>query len=154
MKSKPRCQWAESDKLLVKYHDEEWGVPVHDDLFEGDEQWVSPDEFRRNLEKIVTLLRPLADTIVLVGNPACDESRTTPVSWGDFTYTNCELERSERIIGEVTKAHELVYVPSFHEFKQRLDADEVLLEDGLRPNNAGHEVIYELVQSRLLEILV
>ena len=30
-----RCHWASGD-LLVRYHDEEWGVPVHDDqtLFE------------------------------------------------------------------------------------------------------------------------
>ena len=30
-----RCHWAQSD-LMVRYHDEEWGVPVHDDaaLFE------------------------------------------------------------------------------------------------------------------------
>jgi DNA-3-methyladenine glycosylase I len=30
-----RCQWAKSD-VNIKYHDEEWGVPVHDDrtLFE------------------------------------------------------------------------------------------------------------------------
>lgn len=33
---KPRCGWAGSDSLYVRYHDEEWGVPVHDDrkLFE------------------------------------------------------------------------------------------------------------------------
>lgn len=31
-----RCEWAGSDPLYVQYHDEEWGVPVHDDnkLFE------------------------------------------------------------------------------------------------------------------------
>jgi DNA-3-methyladenine glycosylase I len=31
-----RCDWAGSDPLYVAYHDEEWGVPVHDDreLFE------------------------------------------------------------------------------------------------------------------------
>jgi DNA-3-methyladenine glycosylase I len=31
-----RCGWAGSDPLYVRYHDEEWGVPVHDDrrLFE------------------------------------------------------------------------------------------------------------------------
>jgi len=27
-----RCRWAEHDDLMRKYHDEEWGVPVHDDL--------------------------------------------------------------------------------------------------------------------------
>jgi DNA-3-methyladenine glycosylase I len=26
-----RCGWAGSDPLYIKYHDEEWGVPVHDD---------------------------------------------------------------------------------------------------------------------------
>jgi DNA-3-methyladenine glycosylase I len=25
-----RCSWAESDPLLRTYHDEEWGVPLHD----------------------------------------------------------------------------------------------------------------------------
>lgn len=31
-----RCQWAEGDPLMERYHDEEWGVPLHDDrkLFE------------------------------------------------------------------------------------------------------------------------
>jgi hypothetical protein len=31
-----RCDWAGSDPLYVAYHDQEWGVPVHDDrlLFE------------------------------------------------------------------------------------------------------------------------
>ncbi|MEA5458395.1 DNA-3-methyladenine glycosylase I [Arcicella sp. LKC2W] len=31
-----RCQWAGNDALYIKYHDEEWGVPLYDDdkLFE------------------------------------------------------------------------------------------------------------------------
>ncbi len=33
---KIRCPWGNNDSLYKKYHDEEWGVPVHDDrkLFE------------------------------------------------------------------------------------------------------------------------
>jgi len=33
---KPRCPWCGTDPLYVRYHDEEWGVPSHDDahLFE------------------------------------------------------------------------------------------------------------------------
>lgn len=26
-----RCPWSGSNELYIKYHDEEWGVPVHDD---------------------------------------------------------------------------------------------------------------------------
>jgi DNA-3-methyladenine glycosylase I len=34
--TKKRCQWCGSDPLYVAYHDDEWGVPVHDErrLFE------------------------------------------------------------------------------------------------------------------------
>lgn len=33
---KQRCEWVRENPLMIKYHDEEWGVPVHDDkkLFE------------------------------------------------------------------------------------------------------------------------
>lgn len=33
---KTRCEWCGNDPLYLAYHDEEWGVPVHDDrrLFE------------------------------------------------------------------------------------------------------------------------
>ena len=36
MSTDGRCPWAGADPLYVKYHDEEWGVPSHDDrhLFE------------------------------------------------------------------------------------------------------------------------
>ncbi|MCU0512034.1 MAG: DNA-3-methyladenine glycosylase I [Anaerolineae bacterium] len=34
--SRPRCRWCLNDPLNIRYHDEEWGVPLHDDarLFE------------------------------------------------------------------------------------------------------------------------
>src|ERR1700747_1879681 len=33
---KTRCTWSGTDPLFIAYHDEEWGVPIHDDrvLFE------------------------------------------------------------------------------------------------------------------------
>ncbi len=30
MKNVSRCTWA-GNELAIRYHDEEWGVPVHDD---------------------------------------------------------------------------------------------------------------------------
>ena len=36
MRKIKRCEWPSDDELMIRYHDEEWGVPVHDDkkLFE------------------------------------------------------------------------------------------------------------------------
>jgi len=30
--NRQRCPWAEGSELYRRYHDEEWGVPVHDDV--------------------------------------------------------------------------------------------------------------------------
>ncbi len=30
-RARVRCTWAGSDPMMVAYHDDEWGVPVHDD---------------------------------------------------------------------------------------------------------------------------
>ncbi|MDP4089623.1 MAG: DNA-3-methyladenine glycosylase I [Bacillota bacterium] len=27
-----RCPWCGTDELYIKYHDDEWGIPVHDDI--------------------------------------------------------------------------------------------------------------------------
>lgn len=44
---KKRCAWPTGDELMIKYHDEEWGKPVHDDrlLFE----YVLLDTFQAGL---------------------------------------------------------------------------------------------------------
>ena len=32
MKKVNRCPWSEDNELYIKYHDREWGVPVHEDI--------------------------------------------------------------------------------------------------------------------------
>ena len=51
-----RCGWAKGD-LSIKYHDEEWGVPVHDDrrwfeflVLEGAQAGLSWDTILRKRE--------------------------------------------------------------------------------------------------------
>lgn len=124
-------------------------IGTNDDLFESDKQYVSPEEFKGNLEQIVAILTPITQGIILVGNPACDETKTMPVSWGDFSYSNKELERSEQTIEQVAIKNDLSYVPIFKIFKAKLDDGAALLADGLHPNDQGHQLIADLVKQKL-----
>ena len=59
---KTRCQWCGADPLYVAYHDDEWGVPVHDDrrlleflILEGAQaglSWLTILKKRRNYRKV------------------------------------------------------------------------------------------------------
>ena len=48
-----RCSWPGKNELMVKYHDEEWGVPCHDDqkLFE----YIVLDTFQAGLSWAIVL---------------------------------------------------------------------------------------------------
>ena len=56
-----RCEWAGSDPLYIEYHDNEWGIPEHDDrkLFEmlilegaqADLSWITILKKRENYRK-------------------------------------------------------------------------------------------------------
>lgn len=119
----------------------------------GTDRRVSPEEFQTNLQQIAEVLKELSDTVILMGNPACDEDRTTPVSWGNYYYYNSEIERAERIISSVATAESVRFVPIYEAFKARLDAGGILLADGLHPNDAGHELIATIVWPVLAETI-
>ena len=60
-KEPARCPWSTTDPLYIKYHDEEWGVPVHHDkklfefiMLEGAQaglSWITVLKKRENYRK-------------------------------------------------------------------------------------------------------
>ena len=48
-----RCEWVGNDELMIKYHDEEWGTPNHDDRkwFE----YITLDAFQAGLSWAIVL---------------------------------------------------------------------------------------------------
>jgi DNA-3-methyladenine glycosylase I len=59
--TKKRCSWAGSDEIYIKYHDEEWGQPTHDDRdlfemlvlesFQAGLSWITILKKRENFKK-------------------------------------------------------------------------------------------------------
>ena len=63
-----RCEWCGNDPLYIKYHDEEWGMPEHDDkklfemlLLEGAQaglSWITVLRKRENYRKAFSNFNP------------------------------------------------------------------------------------------------
>ena len=90
--TKPRCTWAGNDPLYIRYHDEEWGVPVHDDrrlfeflILEGAQaglSWITILRKRENYRKAFANFDPVRvarfnkDRVErLLGNPGIVRNR-------------------------------------------------------------------------------
>ena len=59
--NKKRCSWAGPDEIYIRYHDEEWGIPTHDDKelfemlvlesFQAGLSWITILKKRENFKK-------------------------------------------------------------------------------------------------------
>ncbi len=59
--TKNRCSWVGPDEIYIKYHDEEWGIPTHDDRelfemlvlesFQAGLSWITILKKRQNFKK-------------------------------------------------------------------------------------------------------
>ena len=59
--TKTRCSWAGPDKIYIEYHDDEWGIPTHDDKelfemlvlesFQAGLSWITILKKRENFKK-------------------------------------------------------------------------------------------------------
>jgi DNA-3-methyladenine glycosylase I len=68
MKKSKRCEWCGDDPMYVKYHDDEWGKPVHDDrimfeflVLEGAQaglSWITILKRRENYRKAFAKFDP------------------------------------------------------------------------------------------------
>lgn len=59
--TKTRCSWAGPDEIYIRYHDDEWGIPTHDDRelfemlvlesFQAGLSWITILKKRQNFKK-------------------------------------------------------------------------------------------------------
>jgi len=96
---------------------------------------VSPDKFKKNLEKIIKRAKNITNNIIFMDLKNCDESKTKPVPWIDFYYTNENIKKYSEIMKDVCQRNNILFL------------DVGLLnnkdfDDGLHPNATGHEKIF------------
>lgn len=132
-----RCPWPGNDQLYIKYHDEEWGVPVHDDrkhfeflVLEGAQaglSWLTILKRRENYRKAYDNFDPAkvakydaARMAELIANAGIIRNRKKIES--SIKNAKCFLE-IQKEFGSFDK-----YIWSFVDFKPVINAWKTLSE--------------------------
>jgi len=111
-------------------------------------------EYEQNLRAIINTVKVMGSKLIFVGLSACDESKTRPVSWGDFHYTNSAIKTYEDTMKNVAAEYGIAFISVFNSFAAELKRDRMLLSDGLHPNNEGHEAMFDIIGPKLFDLLV
>ncbi|MCE9612966.1 MAG: DNA-3-methyladenine glycosylase I [Lentisphaerae bacterium] len=111
-KIKPRCAWPGDDALMLRYHDEEWGVPVHDDVkwFE----FLVLDAFQAGLSWRTVLHKRDAFRQVFHNFVPAKVARMTPAQLARAVQNPAIIRNRQKIAATVQNARAFLAVQEAH----------------------------------------
>lgn len=111
------------------------------------------EEYEKNLRAVIEKTKPICSKLIFVGSSACDETKTTPVSWGEYYYTNNSIKQYEEKMKNIAIENNIEFIPVFDSFSRELERGKEFLPDGLHPNNDGHIFMSNLILEKLDSLL-
>jgi len=112
------------------------------------------DQYATTIQAFIRIAKGHAANIICVGLLPVDEARSNPrhTLGGDIAYFfNRRIKQFEAALVEVCKKEHIACVSLFGQVPT--DWKQNYLADGLHPNDAGHEWIFEQVRPKLKAIL-
>ncbi len=116
----------------------------------------TPEKFYDSLKALVEMGKPFSKHIILIGLTPVDETKTTPklnpVSGNKSYMTNARHELFEETTKKLAKDLKLNFVPIFTQANEQNWQSKYLFEDGLHPNDSGHQWLYDHIKPKILEL--
>jgi len=114
----------------------------------------TPEKFSGEIRELINQAKQYSAKVMFVGLAPCDEARSQPIPWNkDIFFSNARISDFDKAIKDVCQQEGVNYVPIFDSLKKQLDNKEDIYADGLHPNDAGHQLIFELVRPKLDNLL-
>ena len=127
-----------------------FSIGINDSIYimKEDRNFVSFDEFIKNIRKLAEKARKFCEKIVFVGLVPVDESLVAPMPWEpELYYLNKEIEKYDEAIREICKEEEVKLIDINQEMK-KTDYKE-MLSDGIHPNAKGHQWLAEKIGEQI-----
>ncbi len=121
---------------------------------EPDKFVSSPEDFKLNYARLVDVFTKYTDKIICVGHPPVNDAKTNPLNSKSISYFSSErLGIFEQVIAGVCQEKSVTFLPIFDNALAANWADTYTYTDGLHPNDAGHQWIFEQVWPALNELI-
>lgn len=122
---------------------------ANDERFLNGEPEISIEEFTKNTEQIIAIAKHYTDTILFIGSAPLGEQR---IDFGGYEYSDERIKEYEQIMRDIVAHADIPFVPIRPIF-ETARPDTLFSHDGLHPNDKGHRLIAETMQSALAEII-
>lgn len=116
----------------------------------------TPEEYESEMRELLTMLKQNSNALILVGsNGYVDETKTNPklnpLTGGRSYFTNSRRQQFNEILKKLCDVIDVQLVDLGINKEEWLE--KYVYQDGLHPNQAGHQLIFESVKPLLNEHL-
>jgi lysophospholipase L1-like esterase len=120
------------------------GIGINDTIYIKNKQQESINikEFISNISKIIAIATTYTNNILMLGLTKVIEERTTPILWNDNEmYFNDTIKKYDIALEDYCNMNKVQYLKLFDLLQQTDFSD-----DGIHPNEKGHEKIYKAIK--------
>jgi len=112
------------------------------------EYYCPEEDFKTSFDKLLQLSKEHAANVLVLGCYPVDETKTNPIPWyKDHSSKNEYLKKYDQFISEACSEAGLDFIDLFDRLPKQEFVDT--LDDGIHPNDKGHEMIAEIVIEEL-----
>lgn len=110
--------------------------------------WVSKDDYRKNLTEIVRLAKGITGKVILMNGGVFDESNHTDLDYQpDYVHHDKSLAEYNEVTKEVAKQSG-VHLIDISKKLRKYDVKSIIM-DGVHMNAKGHAIVFRAVRSYL-----
>ncbi len=130
-------------------------IGLNDSVLTDNKALQDEYKFQEEYEKLVDKVNFVADKCLFVGLTAVDEKLTNPFPGSSLgrQYLNNRINLFEDVIKQVCMVKDVPFVRVHDAFIAALGQGKHLLSDGLHPNDAGHELLYNMIEPHVRKLL-
>ena len=108
------------------------------------------DIYSESLEKLLIQI-PKFSTLQVISQLPIDQLRTTPVYWAEHYYQESDVIQLAKLTKSKCKELGISHIDLFSDWESK-EYKLFLSEDGLHPNENGHEYVFQKIRDRFYEI--
>ena len=108
---------------------------------------MSPQEFAENVKSIIRQAQAYTHRIIFVGLPKIAQDE---LDFKETHYSQVVIGEYDKKLQEITASEGVGYV----DVRSSFDESTMLFRDGLHPNDAGHQLIFQAVKETIAPHLV
>lgn len=131
-----------------------FAVGLNDTQFAGDEIMATPEQYRDELDVLISGAGHYSKKLLFVGLAPVDDELCNPYRYNPrgVCFKNDRIMEFEEVLRKVCLEKEVPHVQIFEKFQAEHTQNE-LLADGLHPNESGHQFMADLIKPYLDNLL-